>query len=286
MKRISIFGWILAAATCLPIVNAQAQPVYPLYRDSVSPGACVLDEQRDQKYAHLLRVSVKISTGGGSGSGTICHFDPHTGWAHVISCGHLWSGDRRYDPSTKVKAKITAWYQSGGRLETPKTYDAEALFWSNARGYDVSLLRFRPDWQAEYAPIATCSPAQKGTPLNSMGCDGGGEVARYEVRVESFSPPDIRTYMNSPRPGRSGGGLIDDAGRLVGICWGTTDTSSGDGTGFFTPVDSIRVVFSKNGHAWLLDLAWDARAIPVVDHDDPTARHGMYFVPMPAKRSE
>lgn len=285
MKRISLFGWVLAAATCLPILNAQAKPVYPLYRDSLHPDVCVLDEQRDEKYTHLLRVSVKISTGGGSGSGTICHFDPQTGWAHVVSCGHLWSGDRRYDPATKVKARITVWYQSGGRLDSPRTYDAEALFWSNARGNDVSLLRFRPDWHAEYAPIAPFFVYKKGTPLNSMGCDGGGEVARYEVRVEAFSPPDVRTYMNSPRPGRSGGGLIDDSGRLVGVCWGTTDVSSGDGTGFFTPVESIRAVFSRNGHAWLLDLTWDARSIPVVDHDEPGARHGMYFVPMPSKGS-
>lgn len=283
MKRISIFGWILAAATCLPIVDAQATPVHPLLREALHPDICVLEEQRDDKYARLLRVSVKISTGGGSGSGTICHFDPQTGWAYVISCGHLWSGDRSYDPSAKINAKITVWYQSGGRLDEPKSYDAESLFWSNSRGYDVSLLRFRPDWQAEYAPIAAVFVPHKGMSLNSMGCDGGREVARYEVKFDSFSKPDIRTYMNSPRPGRSGGGLIDDNGNLVGVCWGTTDTSSGDGTGFFTPLESIREVFSKNDHGWLLDLGWDARSIPIVDHDDPSFKHGAHFVPMPMR---
>lgn len=285
MKRNSIFGWVLLAAT-LTIVDAHAQPVYPIYRHSLAPETCVLDEQRDEKYAHLLRVSVKVSARGSAGSGTICHFDPQTGWAHVISCGHLWSGEKRYDPSSSVRAKITVWYHSGLKLDAPRSYDAEVLFWSNTRGYDVSLLRFRPDWQAEYAPIASSFAPQVGLALNSMGCDGGGEVARYEVRVESFASPDIRTKKNSPRPGRSGGGLIDDSGRLVGVCWGTTDTSSGEGTGFFTPIDSIRTVFSKNGHDWLLEVALDARSIPVVDHDSPTARHGMYFIPMPLRPSK
>jgi hypothetical protein len=283
MKRNSIFGWFLAAAICVPILGAEAAPVYPILRDSYAPNACVLEEQRDDKYAQLLRVSVKVSVSGGSGSGTICHFDPDTGWAYVISCGHMWSGNRAYDPTSKVMAKVTVWYHEGSRLKEPSTYDAESLFWSNERGYDVSLLRFRPDWDADYAPIAACFVPSKGMPLNSMGCDGGREVARYEVRFESDSHPDIRTYMNSPRPGRSGGGLLNEDGHLVGVCWGTSDTTSGDGTGFFTPLDSIREVFSKNGHSWLLDLAWDARKIPVVDHDDPSMNHGLHFIPMPAR---
>lgn len=286
MKRNSIFGWFLAAAIFVPIVGSAATPVYPILRDQSSPDACVLEEQRDDRYARLLRVSVKVSVDGGSGSGTICHFDPNTGWAHVISCGHLWDGNRDYNPSSKVAAKVTVWYHNGPRLKDPVTYDAESLFWSNRRGYDVSLLKFRPDWDADYAPIAASFVPSKGMSLNSMGCDGGREVARYEVKFESMAAPDLRTYMNSPRPGRSGGGLLDDNGHLVGICWGTSDTSSGDGTGFFTPLDSIREVFSKNGHSWLLELAWDARNIPIVDHDEPSRTHGVHFIPMPMRPSE
>lgn len=283
MKRNSILGWFLAAAICVPIVGAEASPVYPILRHSSAPNTCVLEEQRDDRYIHLLRVSVKVSVSGGSGSGTICHFDPNTGWAYVISCGHMWSGNREYDPKNKVAAKVTVWYQDGPRLKEPATYDAEALFWSNTRGYDVSLLRFRPDWAADYAPIAACFTPYEGMSLNSMGCDGGREVARYEVKFSEAVHPDIRTNANSPRPGRSGGGLLDADGQLVGVCWGTSDTSSGDGIGFFTPLESIRSVFSKNGHSWLLDLAWDARKIPVVDRDDPSRSHDRNFIPMPTK---
>lgn len=281
MKRSSIFGWVLAVATALPILDLRAEPVYPILRGSPAPDICVLEEQRDERYLDLLRVSVKVSVAGGSGSGTICHYDPSTGWAHVISCGHLWSGNRDHNPSTKVPAKIIVWYKDGSRLDAPKAYEAEALFWSNTRGHDVSLLRFRPDWRPKYAPIASSFSHERGSVLNSMGCDGGREVARYEVRIDAYVHPDIRTSMNSPRPGRSGGGLLTDDGSLVGICWGTSDVSSGDGTGFFTPLGSIRTVFERNGHGWLLDAVWDARKIPVLDHDRPETDHDVHFIPVP-----
>lgn len=283
MKRNSIFGYVVAVAVSLPIVWAEAAPVYPILKHDSAPGHCVLKEQRDEKYADLLRVSVKISSSSGSGSGTICYYDEESGWAYVISCGHLWDGNREYDPSSVVKAKITVWYQSGPRLSEPKTYEAEALFWSNDRGKDASLLRFKPDWKPDYAPIAYSFDPIPGTSLNSMGCDGGKEVARYEVRIQGYKEPDILTTTNSPRPGRSGGGLIRDEMALVGVCWGTSDASSGNGVGFFTPLDSIKEVFKRNKHGWLLDLAWDVRMIPVVDHDDPHADHGQNFIPVPTR---
>lgn len=284
MKRNSIFGWFLAAAIFLPIVGFGSEPVHPILRGEAAPDACVLVEQRDERYVRLLQVSVKVSTPGGSGSGTICHFDPHTGWAYVISCGHLWSGNSPYEAKPKTAARITVWYKDGVRLERPEIYEAEALFWSNERGRDVSLLRFRPDWEAEYAPIASRFSPHAGMSLNSMGCDWGGEVARYEVKFKGFSGPDLTSYENSPRPGRSGGGLLDDQGSLVGICWGTSDTSSGNGTGYFTPLKAIGEVLYKNGHGWLMEMSWDARRIPVFDHDDPNASHGIHFIPMPTQR--
>lgn len=282
MKRNFFIGWFLAVATVLPILDLRAEPVRPILKGNPAPDICILEENRDDRYLDLLRVSVKVSVSGGSGSGTICHYDPSTGWAHVISCGHLWSGNKEYSLASKIPAKIIVWYHEGPRLKEPRSYDAEALFWSNDRGYDVSLLRFRPDWSASYAPIASHFSNEKGTVLNSMGCDGGKEVARYEVKISSYYHPDIRTHLNSPRPGRSGGGLLTDERSLVGVCWGTSEVSSGDGIGFFTPLDSIRKVFEENKHGWLLAVAWDARKIPIVDHDQIGREHNMHFVPVPS----
>ena len=65
----------------------------PIVHDSkahkTASSLAALIEQRDPKYIDFLSSSVKISVSGGSGSGTICYYDPEENWAYVISCGHL-----------------------------------------------------------------------------------------------------------------------------------------------------------------------------------------------------
>jgi hypothetical protein len=240
----------------------------------------VPNEQREEKYTRFLAASVKVSSGGGSGSGTICNYDHDSKQAYVISCGHLWDGDKPYERKTTHKAKVTVWYHNSTKLPGPKSYEAEILFWSNQRGYDVSLIRFKPDWEPDYFPIARDFKPASGTVLNSLGCDGGKEVARYEVKVHEFRSPDLITVLNSPRPGRSGGGLLTER-ELVGVCWGTSDIESGDGIGYFTPIPSIKEVFKKNGHQWLLDLKTDIHLIPIFDWDCPGKKHHHSIVPFP-----
>jgi hypothetical protein len=282
MKRILLLGVVLALSWASSATASPVAPEHPLYRESCSYSPCILNEQRDERFQNLLIVSVRISVHGAAGSGTICHYDRETGWAYVISCGHLWSGDMNYSPNGMERAKITTWYQDGPRLASPASYEAEVLFWSNKRGQDVSLLRFKPDWECSFAPISMGASTKVGMHLNSMGCDGGKEVARYEVVVKSTEGADLVTRLNSPRPGRSGGGLLTDDGLLVGVCWGTSDVSSGDGIGFFTPISAISEVFTKNEHAWLLSSAFDPAAIPVVDRENPEARYDRHFVPRPS----
>ena len=282
IKRSFLFGIVMALVMTRPILGEFATPVYPVYRGE--NGTCVLKEDRSEKHQHLLCLSVKVSVSGAAGSGTICHYDKATGLAYVISCGHLWDGSRKYGSGSPAKAKITVWYHDGRKLDVPRTYDAEGLFWSNERGYDMSLLRFRPDWSVAYAPITPDVSIDKGEILNSMGCDGGSEVARYGVEVIETSGIDITTNLNSPRPGRSGGGLLTDDGRLVGVCWGTSDISSGDGTGFFTPAPSIKKMFEKNGHLWLIDEGWDVWDMPILDQDGDWGEPESNFVPVPMSK--
>lgn len=275
---------LIAAIVCtLPVASfGYESPEKPIYYESQPFKALVPNDQRDEKFARLLGVSLKIHVNGASGSGTICHYDESSGFAHVISCGHLWSGNMDYDPESKdrPRARVVTWYKNSSRLETPETFDAEVLFWSNDRGYDVSLLRFKPNWTSGFAPIDESFVLKKGLTLNSMGCDGGTEVARYEVVFEEMRNPDIITKKNSPRPGRSGGGLITDSGKVVGVCWGTSDISSGNGIGYFTPVSSIKRVFEKNGHGWLLKLL-QFRLIPIMDHDNGKSIQDKNFIPFP-----
>lgn len=256
-------------------------PMYPILRESTTLVNLIPLEERDEKYIKFLSASVKISVDGSVGSGTICYYDKDENIAYVISCGHLWNGDRNYPSSSNEKAKITVWYQNDERLSQPKTYEADVLFWSNKRGFDSSLLKFKPDWTPNYFPIGNYFQSQKGTILNSLGCDGGKEVARYEVRFAENRHPDLITELNSPRPGRSGGGLITNEGKLVGICWGTSDISSGDGIGYFTPISSIKKVLAENKHEWLLNINQEIENIEIYDWDFPSKTYDRHFIPMP-----
>lgn len=277
--------WILNAALLVAMVlpvrtQASEKPIFYENRTVLSSSFSP-EEQRDPKYFPLLSMSVKINVSGASGSGTICDFDKDSGFAHVISCGHLWSGDKKYDPKeARPKAKIVVWYKNSEKLAAPESFEAEVLFWSNERGYDVSLLRFKPDWRPRFASIDRSFKPRQGSVLNSMGCDGGREVARYEVVFSEYRSPDIITSRNSPRPGRSGGGLINDEGRLVGVCWGTSDVSSGNGIGYFTPTSSIEKVFEENGYGWLLKTA-RPKPIPIVDRENKDSVYASDYIPMP-----
>lgn len=274
-------SWCPPGSDCvhMPIVHDSA-PQKAFY-DDYAP-----QEDRGIEYRRFLSASVKIRVSGGSGSGTICFYDPQTNYAYVISCGHLWSGSRSAAElqSKPVSAKVVSWYKNEVKLDSPKEYDAQVLFWSNSRGYDCSLLRFQPDWQPEFFPIAPQDyPISPGSLFHSCGCDGGREVARYEVEFVEYRGNDLVTKRNSPRPGRSGGGLMTNDGFYIAICWGTSDTSSGGGIGYFTPLKSIHKVFQENNAGWLLTISNSrlAQTLPIRDHLNPNMQFPRDFVPIP-----
>lgn len=268
-------------------------------------------ENRSETVRKWLAPSLKISVSRASGSGTIVFFNPEDGYAYVQSCGHLWNGNMSAEEgkTRKIECQVITWYHNEKKLESTKTYKAEVLWYCNTRGKDSSLLRFKPDWVPNCFPIAKAGyPLPKGTKLHSCGCDGGREVAHYDVEVvgeqnvgsrplrnvlgqiTSFADPgewtDLVTKNNSPRPGRSGGGLMSEDGFYVGICWGTSDVS-GNGIGLFTPLSTIRLMNEQEGYGWLNDAKPTIdlpRRIPIVDRNNPQKKWPGDYIPLPGGR--
>ena len=79
---------------------------------------------------------------------------------------------------------------------------------------------------------------------------------------------DLVSEQNSPRPGRSGGGLMDDNGYYIGTCWGT-QYRDGTGKGYFTPLSVIHKFWSKQaGYNFLLEqkqIIGNAKQIKIND---------------------
>lgn len=243
-------------------------------------------EQRDEKYRRWLATGLKIQVTNASGSGTIVFYDTRDGWAYVQSCGHLWNGNMTAEEgkTRKLTCKVITWYHNEKKLSGTRDYPAEVIYYSNTRGYDVSLLRFKPDWEPTYIPIAPSDFQYKeGARYHSVGCDGGREVAHYDVRFIGKREADIVTTENSPRPGRSGGGLMTDD-LYIGICWGTTDTA-GNGNGLFTPLSVLRDYNQRAGYGWLNDAGvnW-ARRIPIINRNRPQTTFPPDYIPLPQGR--
>ena len=206
---------------------------------------------RGPEYKNFLAASVKIGVSNASGSGTIVYYDSKTKIAYVATCGHLWTpGIMEVEAGKKkaLKCKVITWYHNDKKLDAPKTYDADVIFYSYIDGQDTALISFKPDWEPNYFPLGPADYTYKvGQHGHSCGCDAGSEVAHYDIKFLGIQGADLVTTENSPRPGRSGGGLMNDEGKYIGTCWGT-QYRDGTGKGYFTPLSVIHK-FWKIGRA-------------------------------------
>lgn len=299
VKKIALISISFLLGTIIFSAMRTESNVFQTQKIERSNGMPILDEKdpllaritnripvghRSGEYIKWLQSSFKIQTNENSGSGTLCYYNSNTNDAYVISCGHLWNG---MGSNTNEQANIITWYHNNKKLSVPRTYSAKKIFHSNAAGFDCSLLVFKPDWIPNiYYPISR-REVKRGERLHSIGSDKGSETADYIVEViEIGTDPRggkaVVTQYNSPRPGRSGGGLIDGKGYFLGICWATSN-KDGTGIGYFTPSSAINSVFTREGYAGLLNLTLPgiARRIPIIDHNNPNKKYGDDYIIFP-----
>lgn len=247
-------------------------------------------EERGPEWVKWLSPSVMVTSyNGGGGSGTICHYDGE--YVYVISCGHLYpSGRKSYSDLQKnpIYKKITVFYHNDKKLDPPREYKGETLCYVEqlrSGVFDVSLLRFKPDWANPWvAPIAPVDyKLEKNRYYHSCGCDGLTPVAHYSVRylredtVGSIS--EIITTENNPRGGRSGGGVMTDSGELLFIC-----SRGGGGYGYWTSLKQIHKFLNEEKFAFVLENNQVARQLPIVDRVGPPQEYPKDFILMPSGR--
>lgn len=244
-------------------------------------------EKRDASVQKYLKCSFRIENrqGRGSvyGSGTLCYYDSKTNTGYVISCGHLFSGG-------ETQVGIDVFYKNAQKLPRSERFTAEVICFSKRD--DISFVKFTPNWVPdEFFPIASLGMSPiTGDKLISTGCDHAKEVAAYDVTVMGTEGRDLITKENSPRHGRSGGGLINKNGYFVGICWGSSDPDYGTGTGLFVPLSRIHNYAKSQNLAWLLNIEKPPPVdikrvfidqIPIVDHTEPQKVYPKGYVPIP-----
>ena len=122
---------------------------------------------------------------------------------------------------------------------------------------DLLLLEIRPGRVLPASPIATGPPA-RGANLIAVGCSNGGDPTAWStrvikplVRLTKFPAPLLSAIQcaHEPKPGRSGGGLFDAGGALVGVC---LHANPQDHTGLYARTDVIHKLLERNGLARLV----------------------------------
>ncbi|MFN9347238.1 MAG: trypsin-like peptidase domain-containing protein [Planctomycetota bacterium] len=160
--------------------------------------------------AATVRIIVDEPESHAVGSGTI--IDSSQNGAVVLTCGHLF---RNWNKSSVVYVER---FESG----VPVRYQASLVDYQ-IEDIDIGVLVINPGKVVPSARVAQQADLlREGDPVFSLGCDHGDLPSRRDSRVTK-----LNRYMGSanietagaPVQGRSGGGLFNSNGELLGVCF-------------------------------------------------------------------
>lgn len=187
-----------------PVAKPDAPIIRAKQEDSTTPPKTTSGDPMPA----CLRIRVKDSQGVNFGTGTI--IDSREGRTTILTCGHIF---RKIDDKPLIEVDIF----NGAKHETTLghllRYDLER---------DIGLLWIPTATPLPVATIAGLPNAPTvGQHVFSIGCSSGEPPSKRQHRVtclNRYNGPDNIECTGVPVQGRSGGGLFDTAGRLIGIC--------------------------------------------------------------------
>lgn len=158
--------------------------------------------------ASSVRIQVRVNDQLNYGSGTIIDSSP--GRATIATCWHIFRGAKR-DTKIEVDTFFT------GKTET---YVAKVVALDEAA--DVGLIEVSADSEWPTVKVASTESAPRvDESVISIGCGGGQDPTRQSIRVTRLDPyngPSNTECSGVPIRGRSGGGLFNARGELIGVC--------------------------------------------------------------------
>jgi thiol-disulfide isomerase/thioredoxin len=184
-----------------------------------------------------VRLRVDDAEGLSHGTGTV--IDAREGEALVITCGHLFRQSKGKGPVT-----IDLFEASGNGLHVVDKVQGEVILYDLER--DVALVSFRPSRPVCVAAVAPPrTPVSRGDRAASVGCSNGQDPTVMATRVTWLDryqgPPNIET-SGAPVEGRSGGGLFNDKGELIGVCFAADYEGN---KGLYAGLDSIHEMLGR-----------------------------------------
>ncbi|MEN9555621.1 MAG: hypothetical protein RLZZ232_1907 [Planctomycetota bacterium] len=143
------------------------------------------------------------------GTGTIISSKP--GSTMILTCAHFFLGLKVGDTRTTVEI-----FRDG----IPQTYPATVV--GGDHGLDLAILKISPPVSFPAVKLTATAPTlSQDQLLTSFGCDGGDSPSQKTVMLieeNRYEGPGNLVCSTEPAKGRSGGGLFDEDGNLVGVC--------------------------------------------------------------------
>ncbi|MEZ5944625.1 MAG: trypsin-like peptidase domain-containing protein [Planctomycetaceae bacterium] len=155
-----------------------------------------------------IRIRVKNGDNMNLGSGTVISSRP--GYTVIATCAHIF---RNYTATGKIEVDVFQNGQTTLYLATLEKFNEQA---------DVGLISIPTDTPIPSVKVGSPNAApEEGEAVACVGCSGGETPTREQLRVTSinrYEGPHNIECTGVPVQGRSGGGLFNQDGALVGIC--------------------------------------------------------------------
>lgn len=155
-----------------------------------------------------VRLRIESETMQSNGSGTVIW--SQNGEALIITCGHIF---RDMKPTDQL---FVDFYRNGNWVNVP----GQVLQYF-ADKHDIGMVKCALPFEVEPVGINYSEPLAVGSAAYSIGCDRGTPPAIRDTQITCLNrylgEPNIEV-AGAPVDGRSGGGLFDANGNLVGVC--------------------------------------------------------------------
>lgn len=162
----------------------------------------------DSAIAATVRLKIVDELGQSFGTGTI--IDVHKKEALVLTCGHIF---RDSEGNGRILCDSFADGATPGIVGKLISYDLRR---------DIGLVSFRPGVSVHPVPVGGVGQRPKdGEAVFSVGCNRGADPTVIEneiIAVNRYHGPPNLVVGGRPVDGRSGGGLFDAQGTLIGVC--------------------------------------------------------------------
>jgi S1-C subfamily serine protease len=187
--------------------------------------------------AATVRLRVEEPQGQAIGTGTIV--DTKGDESLLVTCAHIFR-------ASKGKGRIQV------ELFHPQRQTVEGTLIEYNLEKDIAVVSIKAGPSAISAPVApTGLTVQKHESAFSVGCDKGADPTIRETKITNLNryvgPANIEA-AGEPTIGRSGGGLFNRDGYLIGVC---NCADAQDNEGIYAAIESIHWQLEKVGLAEL-----------------------------------